>query len=532
VLAGRSPINRDQALIWIASDTPEAIPGLARKLPHYHKYSYLAFEGPEPANVAKGRWPVLHSPLTAFIPAADGTIEEVEMAKLLPREPLAGLAPVFSKERMMEIVRFLSSEKLKGRGLGTKELDKAADYIAQKFKEAGLKPRSGAGSWFQTGEEKFTENPPPSPFSKGGSNTTPTFTSSPLEGEEKRRGGNKNVPPLTKGGKGGFETQTVTTLKNVIGVLSGKKPEFAGQSVVIGAHYDHLGLGWPDVRDKNKGKIHPGADDNASGVAVLIELARFFVNGPQPDRTIVFVAFTGEEAGKRGSKYYVANEKDYPASMCLGMVNLDTVGRLSRKKLLILGSGSAKEWVHLFRGAGFVTGVETETVSGELDSSDQISFQEAGVPAVQLFTGPHADYHRPADTADKIDADGLVKVAAVAKEAVEYLASREGPLTFTMKPRPNAETTQKKERRVALGTIPDFSYKGEGVRIEGVTAGSPAEAGGLQQGDVIIRVNSSPVRSLKDFSDILKSRSPGDRVSITLLRDGKHVTTETTLKSK
>jgi hypothetical protein len=520
VLAGRSPKNKDQALTWIASDTPEAIPGLARKLPHYHKYSYLAFEGPEPANVAKGRWPVLHSPLTVFIPAADGTIEEVEMAKLSPREPLAGLASVFSKERMMEIVRFLSNEKLKGRGLGTKELDKAADYIAQKFKEAGLKPGGGAGSWFQTWEEKFTENPPPSPF-----------PDKIIRGQVSK-GGDERIPPLTKGGKGRFETQTVTTLKNVIGVIPGKKPEFAGQSVVIGAHYDHLGLGWPDAKDNNKGKIHPGADDNASGVAVLMELARFFARGPQPDRTIVFVAFTGEEAGKKGSRYYVANEKDYPASTCLGMVDLDTVGRLSKKKLLILGAGSAKEWVHIFRGAGFVTGVETETVTGELDSSDQISFQEAGIPAVQLFTGPHADYHRPADTADKIDADGLVKVAAVAKEAVEYLASREGPLTSTMKPGQNAETTPKKERKVALGTIPDFSYKGEGVRIEGVIAGSPAEAGGLKQGDVIIRVNSSPVRGLKDLSDILKSLNPGDRVSITFLRVGKEMTVTTVVKVK
>jgi len=500
VLVGRNPKNQDQAMTWIASDTPEAVPGLARKLPHYHKYSYLAFEGPEPANVAKGRWPVLHSPLTVFIPAADGTIEEIETAKLSPREPLAGLAPVFSKERMMETVRFLSSEKLKGRGLGTKELDKAADHIAQQFKEAGLKPGGGAGSWFQAWEEKFAENPPPS--------------------------------PLTKGGKGGFETQTVTTLKNVVGVIPGKRPEFAGQSVVIGAHYDHLGLGWPDVRNNNKGKIHPGADDNASGVAVLIELARFFAHGPQPDRTIVFVAFTGEEAGKRGSKYYAANEKDHPLSSSLGMVNLDTVGRLDKKKLLILGAGSAKEWVHIFRGAGFVTGVETETVSEELDSSDQISFQEAGVPAVQLFTGPHPDYHRPADTADRIDADGLVKVAAVAKEAVEYLASREGPLSSTMKPGPTAKTMPKKERKAALGTIPDFSYKGDGVRIEGVIAGSPAEASGLRPGDVILRVNSSPVRGLKDLSDILKSLSPGDRVSVTFLRDGKEMTVMTAVKEK
>jgi aminopeptidase N len=507
----RNPKDKEQALTLIASDLPEALPGLGRKLPHYHKYSYLAFEGSEPLNIAKGRWPVLNSPMTIFFPAGDGVTKKVEMAKLSPREPLASVTPVLSKERMMETVRFLSNEKLKGRGLGTPGLDEAANYIAEKFKEAGLKPGGEAASWFQTWEETFTQNPPPSLFSKGG---------------------DERIPSLTKGGKGGFETQTVMTLKNVVGVIPGNQSAFTGQSVVIGAHYDHLGLGWPDVRDKNKGKIHPGADDNASGVAVLLELARVLANGPKPDRTIVFAAFTGEEAGKLGSKHYATYEKDNPAGQCIGMINLDTVGRLDRKKLLILGAGSAREWVHIFRGAGFVTGVETETVSEELDSSDQKSFQEAGVPAVQLFTGPHPDYHRPTDTADKIDAEGLVKVAAVAKEAVEYLASTGGHLTATVKPGGLTETTSKKERRVTLGTIPDFSYKGEGVRIEGVIPGSPAEAIGLKQGDVLIRINDSPLHSLKDLSDILKSLNPGDRIFITVLRNEKKMTVNAVLHEK
>ncbi len=485
VFSCRNPKDKEQALTLIASDRPEALPGLGRKLPHYHKYSYLAFEGDEPSNIAKGRWPVLHSPLTVFIPAADGTIKKVEMAKLSPREPLASSQPVFSKERMMETVRFLSSDELGGRGFGSEGLDKAANYIAQQFKEAGLKPGGKDNrSYFQTWED---------------------------------RGGD----PARK-----------VIMKNVVGIIPGKKPELARESVVIGAHYDHLGLGWPDVRDKNKGKIHPGADDNASGVAVLIELARVLAEKLNPDRSLVFVAFTGEEAGKIGSKHYVANGKDYPADRCIGMVNLDTVGRLNRKKLLILGSGSAKEWVHIFRGVGFMTGVETETVSEELDSSDQKSFQEAGVPAVQLFTGPHPDYHRPADTADKIDADGLAKVAAVAKEAVEYLASREGPLTSTVKPGGSKETAPKKERRVTLGTVPDFSYNGEGVRIEGVITGSPAETSGLKQGDVIIRINSNPLHSLKDFSDVLKNLNPGDKVAITILRGGREMTVDTVVKGK
>jgi Zn-dependent M28 family amino/carboxypeptidase len=136
-----------------------------------------------------------------------------------------------------------------------------------------------------------------------------------------------------------------TVMKNVIAVIPGKKPEFARESVVIGAHYDHLGLGASIGRSEDKGKIHPGADDNASGVAVLLELARVFKESLNPDRSIVFVVFTGEEEGRLGSKHYVEHEKRYPVGQCIGMVNLDTIGRLGKKKLLVLGAASAAEWV-------------------------------------------------------------------------------------------------------------------------------------------------------------------------------------------
>jgi len=456
------------------------LPGLARKLPHYHKYSYLAFEGSEPANVAKGRWTVVDSPLTIFLPGKSGTIGKAAMAKLAPREPLAASAPVFSQERMLEVIRYLSNDKLKGRGLGTPGLAKAAKYIAGRFKQAGLEPGGDDGSYFQDWED-----------------------------------------PRSK-----------LRMRNVIAVIPGKKKEWPGRSVVLGAHYDHLGLGLSLGRTEDKGKVHPGADDNASGVAVLLELAKALKENPSPDRSIVFIAFTGEEEGKLGSSYYVQNKKRYPVSQCIGMVNLDTVGRLGAKKLLVLDANSAKEWVHIFRGAGFVTGVETELVPEELDSSDQRSFEEAGVPAVQLFSGPNLDYHRPTDTVDKIDADGLVKVAAVAKEVVEYLAGREGPMTSTLKPVGAAQATPKTERKVGLGTIPDYAFSGKGVRLSGVAPGSPAETAGLKEGDIIIGINSKAIGSLKDFSDILKTLNPGDKISVKLLRGGKEMNVETVVKER
>jgi hypothetical protein len=480
VLTARNPENRNMAIMFIATDLPDSLVGLSRKLPHYHKYSYLIFEDSEPANVGKGRWPVVSSPMTVLIPDEQGNSVRAAMGRLARRNPLIYLPPRFSEEKMLETIRFLSDDDLKGRGLGMKELDRAAEYIAQQFRNAGLAPAGDeAGSYFQTWEDQDTDNP-----------------------------------------------GHMITMTNVIGVIPGHKPEWEKQRVVIGAHYDHLGQGFAGARKENKGKIHPGADDNASGVAVLIELARGLAKELKPERSIVFAAFTGEEAGKKGSKYYMANRKREPVKQSVGMLNLDTVGRMQQNKIFVLGADSAKEWVHIFRGAGYLAGVEVKPVAAELDSSDQKSFQEAGVPAVQLFTGPHEDYHRPTDTIEKINPAGLVKVASLVKEAVEYLAQREQPLTRNAGLSMRTEPETKRERKVTFGIIPDFTYEGKGCRVSGVVQGSPAEVGGLKEGDIIIRINAMDVQRLKDLSDILKSLKPGDRASVVFLRNGKEITAE------
>jgi hypothetical protein len=478
VLTAANPRNKDFALMFVGSDTAEALPGLGRKLPHYHKYSYLAFEGTEPVNVAKGRWPVVDSPMTAYLPGEDGAVKRVERARLAPRMPLARVVPTFSGGMMMETIRHLSAVELEGRGIGSGGLMRAGEYIAGKFREAGLYPAGdGEGSYFQQWDEKIDK------------------------GEETVR------------------------LRNVIGAIPGRRPDLGDQSVVVAAHYDHLGLGWPDVREGNRGKVHPGADDNGSGVAVLLELARVLAERLRPDRTVVFVAFTAEEAGRKGSSRYVTHYNRYPAERAIGAINLDTVGRLGKNKVLFLGADSAAEWVHILRGAGFVAGVEVEAVFQELDTSDQVSFLSAGVPAVQLTTGPHFDYHRPSDTADKIDAGGLVKIATLAREVIEYLSKRERPLTVTLKRGGDAGPAP--SRKVSLGTIPDFAFSGPGVRLSGVVPGSPAQTSGLREGDVLIEVNGVKLLRLKDLSEFLKSMEPGTRVTVGFLRDGKEMTAET-----
>src|SRR5207244_3490553 len=221
--------------------------------------------------------------------------------------------------------------------------------------------------------------------------------------------------------------------KNVIAVLPGTNPALSGQALIVSAHYDHLGFGWPDGRAATKGQLHPGADDNASGVAVMLELARVMANA-RPERSVIFAAFAAEEAGLLGARHYVRTAQTagapFPLSGHIADLNMDTVGRLADGKVTVFGTGSARELPFIFMGAGAVTGVPVQAVAQEIDASDHTAFVEAGVPAVQLFASAASDYHRPSDTAEKIDYAGLGKVAAILKEAADYLAAPTEPLTF------------------------------------------------------------------------------------------------------
>jgi aminopeptidase N len=492
VITTRHPENPNLALTLVATDSASTLQKLKQNLPYYSKYSYLCFEGDELNSIIKGNWPVLHSPLSiplSISPSNEHLIKKKVQGKLKPRRPLTYPPPVFSEERILQDVRFLASEQLQGRGFGTFGLDTAADYIASQFSEAGLQPPGNDDNgFFQTWED--------------------------FGGEQERQ----------------------VIMKNVIGIIPGSKPEWTGQSVVVGAHYDHLGLGWPDIHKGDKGKIHYGADDNASGVAVLLELARLLGKNWKPERTVVFITFTGEEAGLKGSKYYVTNEKRFPVSKAIGMVNIDTVGRLGDKKLMVFGTGSAREWSYIFMGASSVTGVPVELIAHDFGGSDQKNFLHAGVPAVQFFSGLHTDYHRPTDTVDKIDPAGMVKTAKVLKEVIEYLAHRPDPLTSTKQKLIDHEDknteTASAARKVSLGTMPNFSYTGSGLCIKNVIPGSSAEKAGLQAGDVIIQINDNQIIDLHSFSEQLKKLQPGEKISITFMRAGKQFTTEAAVEER
>ena len=480
----RHPADPELCLGWVGSGTAAALPGLARKLPHYGKYSYLRFEGDEPTNTLKGQWSAEASPLVWTAPGM-----RVERGLLPEREALASLAPVFDPGALMAHVEHLAGAELEGRGSGSPGAARAAEYVAAAFAEAGLEPGGDpdgeSRGWFQTWSEP-----------------------------------------------GGPEGRPVE-LRNAVGILRGTRPEWAEQSIVVGAHYDHLGRGWPDVRSGEEGEVHPGADDNASGVSVLIELAGNLARTHRPERSIVFVAFGGEEWGLKGSRHFARTASGFPIEGLRAMVNLDTVGRLGDKPIAVFGSGTASEWKHIAMGIGFTTGIASQCVADDPGGSDQVSFHEARVPAVQIFSGAHADYHRPTDTPDEIDSAGLVTVASFVREMAVYLTARPEPLSssFAAAEKPPAMPPMG-GRRVSFGTMPDFAFGGPGVRVSQVMESSSAEEAGVLAGDVLLAMDGQELADLAGYSALLRKYAPGDRVRVRLRRGEEILEVEATLKAR
>ena len=459
VVSARRPEDAEFSATWVTAAQAQALPVLARKMVHYGKYSYLAFEGEGSQNVAKGAWPAQSPRLCRRFSAAAAI-------RLAASEPLTRRLPLNS-ERMKGDVLRLASDEMEGRGLGGAGLDKAAVYLAGRLQEAGLKPWR-ENSYFQEWSADLSPGPGP------------------------------------------------ILLKNVIGILPGSDPGLAGEWVVVSAHYDHLGRGWPDARPGAQGSLHPGADDHASGVSILLALAEIFGRRAAP-RGLIFAAFTGEEAERLGSRRFIQENAGSPLRI-VAAVNLDTVGRLGGRKPVAFGTGSAREWARLVEEAGNAVGLAADTVAEDPGGSDQVSFAQAGIPAVQLFSGPHEDYHRPSDTPEKLDYQGLSRIAALTRELLQRLASGPG-LT------PTGSSAVGKEprvvRKVSLGAIPDFVFGGEGARLSGVSSGSPAEKAGLRAGDVIVALGGMPVKSFKDFSKRLNEFRPGERVAVGYLRENR-----------
>lgn len=375
-------------------------------------------------------------------------------------------------------IRYLAADALEGRLAGSAGERCAGEYIARHFRRLGLEPAGDDGTYFQA---------------------------VPLESA---------VTPHTPGGTG----------RNVVALFPGADPSLREEAVVIGAHYDHLGRGTfgsldPDAR----GTVHNGADDNASGVAALLLAAEGLIRGPRPARSVVLVAFTGEELGLLGSSYY-ADHPTIPLSRTLAMLNLDMVGRLGPGPLIVSGTETAAEWPSILEDATRALGLPFTSRGEGYGPSDHTSFYRNDVPVLFFFTNTHEDYHRPSDDWEKIDARGVRQVAGLVTEVVRAVADRREILTLKRGAGNPPSTEDTAGYGAYLGSIPDFTPVDRGVRLAGVRAGSPAEQAGLRKGDILIQFNDREIEDLYALAEALRAHAAGDTVRVTLLRDGARLT--------
>lgn len=312
-------------------------------------------------------------------------------------------------------------------------------------------------------------------------------------------------------------------VNNVGGYVPGESDEY----VVIGAHYDHLGMG-EQYSMSGPGAIHPGADDNASGTAGVLELARWFSGQPKPKRGILFLAFAGEELGLLGSSYYV-NHPEFPLQKAVAMINLDMIGRLRDDKIYIGGIGSGNSFRDLVdkANAPYHFHIDFSDTAG-YGSSDHTSFTTKQIPVLFFFSGLHHDYHRPSDTWDKINAPGAIRLLDLVADVAEVLAGSESRPQFVRVVEPHgahglASAGAGSGYGPDFGSVPDFTELPNGVRFADIRPGSPAFKAGLKAGDILIEFDGKPIGNLYDFTYALRAHKPGQEVPVKVLRDGQRI---------
>jgi len=329
-----------------------------------------------------------------------------------------------------------------------------------------------------------------------------------------------------------------TPAYNVIGVLEGSDPVLRNETVIIGAHYDHLGRGGEGSLAPRSGEIHHGADDNASGVAGMLELARLFsTQKPRPKRTLVFMAFSGEEEGLLGSNYYV-NHPIRPLGNTVAMINMDMIGRMKDSKLIVGGVGTSKEWREMLgaqnvqtAGAGtFVTTSISTLESGRslnltlqedgYGPSDHSSFYAKQVPVLFFWTGTHNDYHKPSDTFEKINYTDEVRVLALVAQVVRSLTAAGKRPTYTVA-KSDSQQGRSMGFRVYLGTIPNYSDSNDGLLLDGIRDDSPAAKAGLKAGDKIVKIGTREIKNVYDYTYALGEMKAGEEYAVEIMRGGE-----------
>ena len=340
-------------------------------------------------------------------------------------------------------------------------------------------------------------------------------------------------------GHAGLESGSVKT-KNVIGILPGAGP-LAHEYVVFGGHYDHLGNVPPRRRpsldndfDPADARIHNGADDNASGTAGVLELARIYASGPKPRRSLIFMGFSGEELGLRGSAHF-ANHPTVPLNDIVAMINLDMIGRLEGRPVEVWATATAKEFGDLVdKHAQSMTNLEVKNVAQMRRDSDHASFYAKDIPVVFVFSGLHADYHRPSDDVEKIDYDGAIGIVQFIQAFADDIIQADRRPTFQKVESTSRRGGRQWDLKVRMGFRPGVPDRDEhpGLRVETVVEGGPADQAGLLAGDIIIAINKTPVKNIGDYANAVKSFKPGDQADVTVRRKGRDVTVKVTFAGR
>ncbi len=341
------------------------------------------------------------------------------------------------------------------------------------------------------------------------------------------------------GGKAEFEATRVPT-RNVLAMLPGRGP-LADEIVVIGAHYDHLGIRKPMerrfrggklVREESAPAIHNGADDNASGVSGIIEAARLLAREKKPGRSVLFIAFTAEESGLHGSKHFV-NEPTVPLERMTAMINLDMIGRMpeGRNSVEVFGDGSGTGVSDVLHRNAKTLGLEVAPADDMGGRSDHAPFIRNDIPAMHFFTGIHEDYHKPGDDTEKINVRDGARVTRLVHLVARDLAQVETRPQFVALPdKAPAAAGGSPSFRVVMGLAPGYGDDGKpGMAVEMVSPEGPADLAGMKAGDRIVRISGKPVANIYDYMAATRSNNPGDVIEVVVLRDGQEVPLQVTL---
>lgn len=321
------------------------------------------------------------------------------------------------------------------------------------------------------------------------------------------------------------------TVDNVLAYLPGRTDEF----IIIGAHYDHLGRGnASSLAPSQIGQIHPGADDNASGTAGVVELARMFAQrGDHLERGILFATFAGEELGLLGSADWV-KEPTRPLGEAVAMINMDMIGRIRDSKVFVGGVGTGTTFKPLLEKVAGKYKLNLVYSPGGYSASDHTSFVVKSIPSLFFFSGLHSDYHKPSDTWDKIDSRDAARLLDLVADVATELASAPARPQFVKveEPQPSSGAGEVRSYGPYFGSIPDFGETENGVKFADVRPGSPAAKAGLKAGDVLVQFNDKPIKNLYDFTDALRRSKVGDVVEVKVLREGQPVTASVTLEQR